>query len=245
MEEETVREEDGFFATIYGKIFLFGVPFLIAASYIFILYVIIYDKSIYWLLFTGMSTYFIPPLGKESVIPLLVGELTRRGIYSGPAIITLVGGTIAFMDIVTAYFLLWNFYIAEEIPFLGEWIKKFEEFGARQMKKKKWISKIAFIGITLFVVFPFQGSGGVGASILGKVMGMNKYSAWVAIIIGAFGGCFLISILSYYVSGAILSAFKSSLFKGIGLLVVVIVVFIFLYYFSKNRMSLTKKGENT
>ncbi len=232
----SLKEED-FFSTIWGKLFLFIVPFLIATLYISLLYLIIYDKTIFWEVGLGISAYFFPPFGKESVIPGTISILmASKYDLSAPAIITLVSGSIAFVDVVTSYFLLWNFYIAEKIPFVGKWIKRFEEFGAQKMKEKAWISKIAFVGVALFVVFPFQGSGGVGGSILGKVIGMNKYQAWVAIITGSFVGCFMIGIISYYLGGAVLSAFRSNAVKGIGLLVLIIAVFIFLYYFSKNHV---------
>ena len=231
------QKEDEFFSTIWGKLFLFIVPFLIAALYISLLYLIIHDKTIFWEVGLSMTGYFVPPAGKESVIPLTIGYLMANKYNLSPvAVITLVSGSIAFVDVVTSYFLLWNFYIAEKIPLVGKWIKRFEEFGAQKMKEKAWISKIAFVGVALFVVFPFQGSGGVGGSILGKVIGMNKYQAWFAIISGSFVGCFMIGIISYYLGGAVLSAFKSNAVKGIGLLVLIIVVFIFLYYFSKNHV---------
>ncbi len=230
--------EDGFFGTIWGKLLLFFSPFLIAALFIYLLYLITYPHGIFWKVTGGMFGYFFPPAGKESIIPLVVGELRRTTGFSPFIIITIVATTIAFVDTVTAYFLLWNLYIAEKIPLIGKWLKKFEEFGAQKMKAKPWISKIALVGVALFVVFPFQGSGGVGASILGKVIGMNKYHAWFSIIIGSFSGCFLIATISYYLSGAVLEAFKTSTFQGIGILVVVAVAFIFIYYFSKNHTDL-------
>ncbi len=230
-------KEDEFFSTIWGKLFLFIVPFLVAALYISLLYLIIYDKSIFWVVGGGISAYFFPPFGKESVIPGTIYTLmASKYNLSAPAIITLVSGSIAFVDVVTSYFLLWNFYIAEKIPFVGKWIKRFEKFGARKMKENAWISKIAFVGVALFVVFPFQGSGGVGGSILGKVIGMNKYQAWFAIISGSFIGCFIFGIISYYLGSAVLNAFKTNIFKGFGLLILIIAVFIFLYYFSKNHV---------
>ncbi len=189
-----------------------------------------------------MVTYFFPPFGKESVIPGLL--LGLQSVPLSPlVIIFLVSSTIAFIDIVTAYFLLWNFYIAKKIPYVGKWIEEFQEYGAERMKEKDWIKRLAFLGVASFVVFPFQGSGGVGASILGRVIGMNKYHAWLSIIIGAFGGCFFIGLVSYYTGGAIIQAFKSSIFTGIGALILVIVGFIILYRFSKARLFPEKEEE--
>lgn len=239
---DLITKEDGFFDSLAGKLFLFFMPFIIASFYILLLYTIIANENIFWVVGGGISAYFFPPFGKESVIPGTISVLmASKYNLSAPAIITLVSGSIAFVDVVTSYFLLWNFYIAEKIPFVGKWIKRFEEFGAQKMKEKAWISKIAFVGVALFVVFPFQGSGGVGGSILGKVIGMNKYQAWFAIITGSFVGCFMIGIISYYLGGAVLSAFRSSIFKGVGVLILIIVVFIFLYYFSKNHVLKNKE----
>lgn len=234
--------EDGYFATVHGKIFLFLNPFLIAFLFIFLTYQILIRLEIFWMVGGGMTAYFFPPAGKESVIPLLVGAIRSKGTISPLANIIMVGSLIAYLDVISSYFLLYNFYIAEKIPLLGKWIKKFEEFGAHKMKEKTWISKVAFVGIALFVMFPFQGSGGVGASILGKVIGMDKYHAWIAITIGAFSGCIFIATISFYLSGAILAAFQSGIFKGISALIVVIVVFILLYYYSKNHMVSTDEA---
>ncbi len=232
---QDMDEEDGFFSTIWGKLFLFFNPFLIGFSFLYLLYLILHGTGLFWVVGTGMFGYFFPPAGKESVIPLMVGELTRRGSLTPLTTITLVASVIAFVDVVTSYFLLWNFYIAEKIPLVGGWIRKFRDFGAQKMKEKNWIKKVAFVGVAIFVVVPFQGSGGVGASILGRVIGMNKYQAWLAIIIGSFSGCFLIATISYYLSDAILKTFRSSVFQGMGLLIVLAVIFVFLYSFFKHR----------
>lgn len=237
------KEGTGCFDTLWGRIILFFLPFLIAGSYIYLLYIIMYDKSVFWIVGTGMFGYFFPPAGKESVIPLTIGALRSQFNLSTLATITLVSGSIAFVDIVTSYFLLYNFYIAKAIPYLGGWIEKFENFGAKKMKEKEWISKIAFVGVALFVFFPFQGSGGVGASILGKVIGMDKYKAWLSIILGAFVGCFMIGIISFYLSGAVLSIFKSSVFQGLGVLVVIIAMFIFFYYYLEERSAMLELKE--
>lgn len=245
MEED--KDFNGFFTTLPGKIIMFFLPFLIASLYLILLYLIIYDKSIFWITGGGMFGYFFPPAGKESVIPLTVGAINAKGILTPVTTIVLVAGSIAFVDIVTSYFLLWNFYIAEKIPLIGTWIKKFENFGARKMKEKRWISKVAFIGVALFVMFPFQGSGGVGASIVGKVIGLEKFKAWLAIIAGSFIGCTFIAVVSLYLSDAVLRAFQTSVFQGIGVLVIVFIIFLLVYFVSKNHIKsekrISKEGE--
>ena len=241
--EDTVYEEDGFFETIWGKIFLFVNPFLIAALFVYLLYLILDPYDAFWKVGGGMFAYLFPPAGKETVIPILVNGL-RSNHLTPLSIIILVGSTIAYVDVVTSYFLLWNLYILEKIPVLGDWMRKFRDFGAQTMKEKSWIKKVAFVGVALFVIVPFQGSGGIGASILGRVIGMNKYQAWLAIIVGSFSGCFLIATLSHYLGSMVIDIFESSMVQGIGTLAVLAVIFIILYTFLKHRTKMEVEGSD-
>jgi len=65
--------------------------------------------------YSFISAYFFPPLGKETVIPAGVG----LGI--DPLIMAL---SIAFVDIIVALFLMWNYDLAKKIPLIGKFIIK-------------------------------------------------------------------------------------------------------------------------
>ncbi len=234
------KDEEEFYENIWGKLFLFFIPLLISLLYLTLLYMILNSvqlDNVFWAIGGAMLTYLFPPLGKETVIPSAVLGLlgTYSSILSPATVIFLVSGSIAFVDVVTSYFLLWNFYIAKKIPFVGKWIEKFQNFGAKKMKENVWVKKMAFVGVASFVVFPFQGSGGVGASILGRVIGMNKYYAWISIITGSFIGCFMIGIISYYTGGAIIRAFQSGIVMGLAALGLVAIVLILIYKFTTSR----------
>jgi len=184
-----------------------------------------------------MFAYLFPPFGKETVIPTTI--FTLLGLHSiqlSPVVaIFLVSSSVAFVDVVSSYFLLYNFYMAKKIPLLGRWIDKSQEFGAKKMEQNEWIKRLAFYGVATFVVVPFQGSGGVGASILGRVLGMNKYYAWVSIITGSFIGCFLIGIVSYYTGGTIIRIFGTNVLMLLVAGMLFIIAFIFLYRFFNPR----------
>lgn len=198
----------------------FFIPFIIALIGIFILYFVmiaLYDWNTFKFLGAAMILYFIGPAGKESIIPAAVAgpeelnELIRKlpfdiGPINGQPINPfLIAMSIAFIDIVVGLFLVWNFDLAKKIPLLGRFITKFEEKCEKILAKKSWIERLAFTGIVLFVMFPLQGSGGVGASIVGRAIGMNPYRVWYAVIIGALSGCLIIA----YSSNTIISILKS------------------------------------
>ena len=214
----------GKWARISLRIMLFFVPFIIASLYLISLFIMLGDSPRFWIVGTAMFAYFFPPLGKESVIPGAIwGGLLDH--FSPGVAIVLIASSIAFVDIISGLFLLWNFDLVEKVPLLGTYIRKFEKKGKNYLAKKQWVERVAFVGVILFVMFPFQGSGAVGATILGRIIGMNKLKVWFAIIIGAIGGCFLIAMISYYLGGVILTAFKdSAIYIGIIFLCVLLAV---------------------
>lgn len=213
----------------------FFLPFVIAGFVIFILYLIV-EKEAAGKLFFLMFAYFFPPLGKESIIPIGVsgGELTIPIINQhivvqaiNPLVMAL---TIAFVDIIVALFLLWNYDLAKKIPLIGKFMIKVENIGKSSSDKYSWIKPLRFIGIILFVMVPFQGSGGLVGSIVGRLIGTKPLNTFFAITIGAIIGTLLIASFA--------EAFR--IFAGLNtvltiILVVIIALIIILYFALKKR----------
>ncbi len=220
------------------RLFEFFTPFLIASAYILALYMAFEGSMIFWIVGGAMFAYFFPPLGKESVIPgalfggiprVLPKGLLEMGVPPAEAI-ALIAGSIAFVDIIVGLFLCWNFDLVKKIPLIGRYVRTFERRGAAYLSKRPWIRRLAFIGIVLFVVVPFQGSGAVGATIVGRLIGMKRYSVWLAVVIGALIGCFTIAILAYYFGVMILTFFaESAKYVGLALLAALIAYIIWNY----------------
>jgi len=190
----------------------FFAPFLcVLASFLLYLFL---DFNTFKKVGIAMIVYFLPPAGKESVIP--------GGIAVGLHPL-LIAFSIIFVDIVTALFLLWNYDFAKLIPFVGPWMEKMEKKGGKKFHENSWLEGLAFLGLILFVMFPFQGSGGVGTSIIGRVIGMNKYKVVLAISIGAVIGCLLIAYFGYVFIGF----FKNNLYQGLLLLITVAIILAF------------------
>jgi uncharacterized membrane protein len=170
-----------------------------------------------------ITTYFFPPLGKESVIP------TGVGLGINPLVMAL---SIAFVDIIVALFLLWNYDPAKKIPLVGKFMIKVENIGKSSSDKYSWIKPLRFIGIILFVMVPFQGSGGLVGSIIGRLIGMKPWNTFFAITIGAVVGTIFIA----YFSEAILSVFVKNFLLGILIIIIIVVIgfMILIYKRSKN-----------
>jgi uncharacterized membrane protein len=214
----------------------FFLPFIITSLVILVLYLFL-DKDISGKLFLLMFTYFIPPLGKESIIPLGIsgGEITipffNKHIIVPSIDPLLMAFTIAFVDIVIALFLLWNYDFAKKIPLVGRFMEKVETIGKNSSNKYTWIKPLRFIGIILFVMVPFQGSGGLVGSIVGRLIGMKPLNTFLAISLGAVIGCILVA----YFADIILSVFVKNFLLGILIFVILLIIGVMFFIYRKNK----------
>lgn len=134
-----------------------------------------------------MLAYFLPPAGKESIIPLAVNQNIPYH---------LIAIALTFIDSMVSLFLIWNYDYAKKIPFFGHLLRLVERRGKKVITQSRVLSKFAFTALVLFVMIPFQGTGGAGATVIGRMIGMNPYKVLAAVVIGALLGTFLIGFLS-------------------------------------------------
>jgi hypothetical protein len=167
-----------------------------------------------------MLVYELPPAGKETVIPL--GILLGLPWWA-------VAGSIALVDIEVGLFMVWNFDLAERIPILGPWIRRFILAGREFLAERPWLSRLYFFGIVVLVMSPVLGSGGVRGSIVGRLLGMSRRWVMGAIVTGAMIGSYGIALATLYLR----QAFIESLFAGAAAILLLIAAGAALYLIAK------------
>lgn len=199
----------------------FILPFFLGGLYITLIFLSLPVERA--LLLSGiMGAYIIPPAGKETIIPL--------GVALGFPW-WLIGTSIALLDVLAGLFMALNFELAFTIPLLGTWITRFMNHGHAFLSCRPWLKKFYFTGIVFFVMFPLQGSGGIGASLVGRLLGMSGRNVLIAITIGAFLGCYLIALGAEFVWALIIA--QPLLGIGVACAVIGAVIAVYLIYRSK------------
>jgi hypothetical protein len=168
------------------------IPILLAA--IFIVYILSLGERARFI-FPLLAAYLLPPAGKESVIPL--------GISLGisPLAMALF---VAIIDAIVGLFVLWNYPLLYKVPILGKWAKKAETKAQATLQKRRAVGGLAYVGLALLVVVPFQGSGAITATVVGRMAGMGPWRVWVVIIVGSVVGALSVA----YFFGSLLAIFR-------------------------------------
>ncbi len=148
--------------------------------------------------------YFIPPAGKETVIPLGLSQ----GLPILPWCITLfVFDLLVCAAFLTNWWLL-EFLIAHIPPFnflgirrrkphfykkkisLKIWYEKLHK-KTREIEHKKY-GKLLPIALFFFMLVPFQGTGAMSTTIIGTWLGLRQRETLIIVSIGSFLSILLI-----------------------------------------------------
>jgi uncharacterized membrane protein len=185
-------------------------PFTIVAVQATLLYFFL-DYPSFLIVIGLMVAYILPPAGKETVIP--------AGIFLGIPW-WLMALSIMMIDIETALFTGWNFDLALKIPVLGRIMESFIEKAGEFIKEQPWLKKLYFTGIVVLVMIPVTGSGGIRGTIIGNLLGMQKIPLFLAIVTGAFIGCFGIALATVFLQELFIKSILSGTAAVAGLIII-------------------------
>jgi uncharacterized membrane protein len=168
-----------YFSPLIDRALKFSLPFILCIIYLlFLKYIYIPDD--FNELGMLMGAYFLPPAGKETLFPLGIN------IYGYSWYLMAISLTV--LDILTCMFMVWNFELVCKMPVFGAWTMACMRAGKRFLKRFPWVRRLSIIGLGLFVLLPFQGSGGVASSVLGKMIGLPSWHIFFAVSIGSLIG---------------------------------------------------------
>ncbi|MBP1929189.1 putative membrane protein [Methanolinea mesophila] len=175
-----------------------------------------------------MILYYVPPAGKESIIPL--------GIALGIPW-WLMAAALALLDVLTGLFMILNFGIALRFPYLGPWISRFIASGNDFMRDRPWLARWRTLGVAFFVFLPFQGTGGVGATVVGMMVGLSPGMILLAIAIGGSAECLMFALGSELIWNLILT----NVYLGVGVacLVILAAIIMLLLFRKMGRKSVS------
>ena len=182
-----------------------------------------------WLLWFGLAmAYIIPPAGKETVIPSGVA----LGMHPWEMTYLLV-----MLDLAGALFIILNFGLAKRLPVLGRYIRFMERKGAKRLTDSTTLKAGIWVGLVLFHMIPFQGSGGLTAGIIGRAIGMRTAPLIAAVTAGSLLSGLMLAYSAWFAKGLLL------LDWGYGLMVIVLAVLAALTMFAVHRLARIRTWE--
>ncbi len=152
---------------------------LLLTGAVFLIFIHNTLTSTQWSWYLSLSTaYFLPPAGKETMIPLAI----NRGI---PALTWLI--SIIVFDILVSITIITNWWLIEigitHSKLISKWYYKIQ-LKTQLLESRKHGSLLPIL-LILFMLIPFQGSGAMTSTILGTFLGFKKKEIITIVTIGS------------------------------------------------------------
>ncbi|MDP6155650.1 MAG: small multi-drug export protein [Candidatus Thermoplasmatota archaeon] len=163
-------------------------PFLSAFA-VFMIYYASLPKSMAGRLLASSGLYMIPFVtGDKTVLISTAPSFHGYGQY-------LIAVNLAIMDCLLSWLIVYNIDLMKRWKKPGRLINAIEGKSRFMLEKYPRLRNIAAVFIIFLVMIPFQGSGGLTASIVGRLMGLRPWKVLLSVAVGAFTGCLAIAIM--------------------------------------------------
>lgn len=135
----------------------------------------------------GQAALIFVVLGKFAILKAAILESSGGpGTLGAWEIATLV----AYMDISIAVVLIYNLPRLYRLPRLGPVLEDMAEHGLYMLEQHPWLRRITILGVVAFVMFPLTGTGAIGGSIFGRLLGLGPRRTMASIAVGACIGSY-------------------------------------------------------
>ena len=136
-------------------------PLVAAAVYIATLRLLL-DDRVFSLFLAFMGVEFFPPFSLEVAVPV--------GYYLGLNPLAMILA-LTFQNAITAVFVIWNYHLLFHLPRVGIYFIRFREKMKKVAGRRQHAS---FLGLFLFFVLPFKGTGSMSMAFIGKLINMDE-----------------------------------------------------------------------
>jgi uncharacterized membrane protein len=142
------------------------------------------------LLATGL---FVSPAAAGFIASLAAGTFVGGGklvILAGAVERAPVGhwelaALVVYIDIATALVIMGGIHVLDRIPAVARRLAAANESSGRVLEHNPWMLRAAWLGLALFIAVPFNGTGALVGSVLGRFLGLSRASIVSATAFGS------------------------------------------------------------
>jgi len=120
--------------------------------------------------------------GKFAILQAVLGDVGFTAVE--------LAALVAYMDVSIAVVLVYNLPRLYRLKRVGQTLEDLAEHGLYMLEQKPWLGRVTTAGVIAFVMFPLTGTGAIGGSIFGRLLGLSARRTLAAIGVGACLGSF-------------------------------------------------------
>jgi len=144
--------------------------------------------------FIGLGKFVIYGGIFRDVVARIVGYVPR----GSPPSLWVLAGLVVYGDLATTLVMMANMTLLYRTPFIGRRLAACHVAGWYVLRVHRWMRRMAWLGVAVFIAAPFQGTGAVIGTILARLLGLSRLATFSATLVGSTAGCLALALLGTY-----------------------------------------------
>jgi uncharacterized membrane protein len=162
------------------RVFLSTVPFVVLLGAAGIANSVLPKSELLSLYGLGLLVF---PVGRfVTLLPVI-----HQGVPFSPFFLA---GCSVLVESCLAFFVTTNLDVLYKLPWLGPGLRDMEKNGRATLSRRRWILRMAFLGVVVFVSIPVPGTGAIGGTVVARLVGLGSIRSFVSVFIGTVVGAY-------------------------------------------------------
>jgi hypothetical protein len=98
---------------------------------------------------------------------------------------------VMYLTAASSFFFAYNLDLLHRVPLVGPPLRRARLNAVKALKERPWIRRWATLGVGIFVFLPLPGSGSLGGSIVGGLLGLRRFTCFVTVTAAGVLVCLL------------------------------------------------------
>lgn len=170
--------------------YFFG-PLLVTAAVLGVIYLLTDDWTVHEVWITGLVSL----LGAGTTV--VFGEAALGDQTFDLKLRTWhLAYVVMYVNAVSGWFYTYNLDLLEKLPKIGPWMRRSRRNARAMLQHRPWIRRWSVVGVGLFVITPLPGSGALGGSLVGRIVGISKRATVIAVAVAGIAVCSAYALLA-------------------------------------------------
>jgi len=150
---------------------------------------------------------------------------------------------IWIMDSVTVLILVYSFQALYRIRWIRKSLEKVHQNAELVLHAFPILQRVTLVGVVLFVLFPIAGTGAIGGSFIGMILGFHRFTLIACVSIGGFLGGMGMAFATVHFRSAVetLQKYQSSPLLIGGLIAILVLIVLLLTRAYQKALSKAKE----
>lgn len=135
-----------------------------------------------------------------------------------------LAGCSVLIESCIALFVTTNLDVLYKLPWVGPGLRDMEKNGRATLSRRRWIRRMAFLGVVVFVSIPVPGTGAIGGTAVARLVGLGSIRSFGAVLMGTVVGAYGMALAANSLAHVFSPARDREWFGLLRLLIIILII---------------------